>query len=79
VALAVGAERRASHSASMALQDGALFSSLRIPQPRRLVPRRRHHALAVGAERRASHMAMALQDGDLFFPVSTSHSRAVSS
>ena len=35
----------------MALQDGNRFAALCVPQPRRMVGRRGHHALAIGAER----------------------------
>src|SRR5712675_1305903 len=55
-ALAVGAERRASHSLRMARERLAdRLAALGVPQPRRLVPRRGDDALAVGAEHRAPH------------------------
>src|SRR5258705_6328993 len=47
-ALAVGAERRASHSSRMARERLAdRLAALGVPQPRRVVPRRGDDALAV--------------------------------
>ena len=54
------------------------LAGLRVPQPRRLVLRRRDDALAVGAERRAPHRDFVASSGSpICLPVSASHTRAV--
>jgi len=51
----------------MALERLAvLLTGLRVPQPRRVVPRRGDDQLAVGAERRAVHWMLMAFENDPF-------------
>ena len=61
----------------MAFQDGDLCSRLGVPQTRRLVRGRGHHAPAIGAERRAPHPPLWPFKTAISVPVSASHRRAV--
>ena len=62
----------------MAFEDGRLLAAVGVPQPRRVVVRRGHHALAVGAEGRARHeVSMAFEDRGLLAAIGVPQSRGV--
>src|SRR5215470_6497997 len=62
----------------MAIEDGYLFASLRIPHPGTFVPGRRHDPPAIVAESRMPESArMAAQDGHLLTALCVPDARSV--